>query len=743
MREEHVAAWAATFVALAMITQQVAGKATRDAFFLLVFDARHLPVVMVASAAASVIVVLGMGRVMQRFSPARVAPVGFALNAAGFVAWWALARVDAAAAATALYLHVTALGGAVVSSFWSVVNERFDPHAARRVVGAIARGATAGGVLGGLLAWRLAGVLDLPAILLVLAALNGGCAIGLGRVGGPRGAAVRPSEMHEHGVGSLAALRRTPYLRTLALLVLLGGAGEATLDYVFKAYAEQRFAPGRDLVTFFALVHTLAGVATFLVQALFTRRALERVGLAGAVAALPGVVVATGLAAVAAPGLVTLTALRGAASVVENSLYRSGYELLYTPLPAATKRAAKALVDVTLARLGTAAGSGLALLTLALALPERGARVLLIAIAMAAAGACLALARRLHHGYVRALADSLRDGSLALALADVRDVTTRRTLSETTGSFDRASLLRDIEALRDARGEGRAPRPSLDLPPNATAPGADGASVTLATLRGSSARAIRAVLDGAAAPLDPALVPAAIALLGRDDVHADAEAALRRVAPRHVGQLIDALLDGEVPAVVRRRVPRVLAACATQRAADGLLDGLADEVFEVRYRCALALARITRDDKALRIPRRVVYAAALREAQRSEREWHEGVLLDPHGVEDSPFATEAAHKVGRSVEYVFTVLSLTLERDALGLALRALASDDDYLRGTGLEFLENVLPERIRHALWPWLGDRRAVRAERRPRGVIADELSRSLDSMRVEDLTKARRTDA
>ena len=58
--------------------------------------------------------------------------------------------------AAAVYLHIAAFGGAVVSGFWSVVNERFDPYAAKKAIGKIAGGATFGGVLGGVLTWLLA-----------------------------------------------------------------------------------------------------------------------------------------------------------------------------------------------------------------------------------------------------------------------------------------------------------------------------------------------------------------------------------------------------------------------------------------------------------------------------------------------------------------------------------------------------------------------------------------------------------
>ena len=58
-----------------------------------------------------------------------------------------------------------------------------------------------------------------------------------------------------------------------------------------------------------------------------------------------------------------------------------------------------------------------------------------------------------------------------------------------------------------------------------------------------------------------------------------------------------------------------------------------------------------------------------------------------------------------SLEHVFTLLSLNLDRDALLLSRQALFSRDRNLRGTALEYLENVLPEKVKAKLWPHLGE--------------------------------------
>ena len=96
------------------------------------------------------------------------------------------------------------------------------------------------------------------------------------------------------------------------------------------------------------------------------------------------------------------------------------------------------------------------------------------------------------------------------------------------------------------------------------------------------------------AGLTPALVPHAIQLLAWDPVAPDALFALRKVAAARVGELIDALIDPNQDFAVRRRLARVLSVCDSQRAADGLLLGLDDLRFEVRYQCGRSLAALRR-----------------------------------------------------------------------------------------------------------------------------------------------------
>lgn len=83
-------------------------------------------------------------------------------------------------------------------------------------------------------------------------------------------------------------------------------------------------------------------------------------------------------------------------------------------------------------------------------------------------------------------------------------------------------------------------------------------------------------------------------------------------------------------------------------------------------------------------------------------------------------------RASRSLEHLFTLLSLIFPRQTLRLAFHGLHTDDAYLRGTALEYLETVLPESIWARLWPLVerGDIEPVRSRRSPDQALQDLLA-------------------
>src|SRR6476659_4387352 len=85
---------AAMLAAGALVAQQVAGRATRDALFLSTFRVSSLPLVMIAAAVASAVAVLAFSAALGRRSPARVLPAVLAAATVLLLAEWGLSLVQ-------------------------------------------------------------------------------------------------------------------------------------------------------------------------------------------------------------------------------------------------------------------------------------------------------------------------------------------------------------------------------------------------------------------------------------------------------------------------------------------------------------------------------------------------------------------------------------------------------------------------------------------------------------------------
>ncbi len=167
--------------------------------------------------------------------------------------------------------------------------------------------------------------------------------------------------------------------------------------------------------------------------------------------------------------------------------------------------------------------------------------------------------------------------------------------------------------------------------------------------------------------------------------------------------------------------------------------GLLDRRFEVRYQSAAGLARIhgRRPDLVMAADR--VSKAILRELEVDKLGWQSRRLVDSGDSAEIDQLLE--DRADLSLEHIFRMLSLFLEREPLQIALRGLHTDDGQLRGTAFEYLETVLPPRIRERLWPFLEDQRPRQPrDRRTADVLSQlMLSRRSIESNLADLRKKR----
>jgi AAA family ATP:ADP antiporter len=725
-RSDQNGASLAMLCALILVSVHVAGKAVRDTLFLSHFPVDDLPQMMIAASAASLLAAIGVSRFLSRIAPARAVPPAMVASGLLLFGEWVLVRRAPGLGAIAVYLHLAALSLVLFSGFWSMLNERFDPYTAKGVVARAGAFGCLGGILGGIVAMQVAPRIGAVSLLPMFAALHvlaAGVAFALG---GPA-SRTRTDTSADSGPGGLKALFSSRLLVQMSLLVVLVQGTEQLIDYVFKATAAAAYADEASLVRFFAIFYTATNALAFVLQSSLGPRALKVLGIGGTLALLPAAVALASSAAALFQRIATVSLARGANNVMSTSFFKAGFELLWTPVAPETKRPAKIYVDVGASGLGDLAGSGLVLLLVAgfAGVPH----AIMLGLAAALSMGSLLLVAQLHRGYAGQLADNLRSGALTLDSAEVRDGTTARALEESRLTIDRAELMariRDLDAAGRAPTRGVAPHAEAEegaaALPAATAETLVACVADLAS--GEPERVRRSLVEGRGTI---ELASFAIPLLARHGLYEDAASFLHDSAPRIVGQLNDALLDPHSEVMIRRRVPRALEGAPGRRAIDGLLRGLEDDDFEVRLECARAAARLADAHAELRVARSEVHSLAGRELAASDREWEQrgrrrrdarerAAILEPP---DLPL-------IDRSMEMVFTLLALAWGCEIMGSTLRAAHAGDPTLRGTALEYLQTVLPEKLRRRLVARIPGGDTARPSQRRSQELADALLHS-----------------
>ena len=529
-----------------MGAHQVAARAFRDAAFLHAWPVTALPAMTIATIALTGVLVPLFSSLLARFPPTAVVAGGFALSAAGHAAEWAVYD-SSRTVAVVIYLHLAGVAALLLSGFWSTVAERYDPASARAMYGRIAATGTAGGIAGSIAAERIAAMIAPHAVLVLLALLHAACAVGVGLFG--RAPAMLPRGSDAERSRGIREAFQSRYVRTIAAFAILTSASATMLDFLLKTDARATFGTGPDLLRFFALFYGIVQVATFLGQTA-SRRVASRLGVSGTIDALPTGVGAASAIALMLPGWATIAAVRGAESVLRNSLYRGGYELLFVPMDAATRRRAKTILDVVCDRIGEAAGSLTVQLLLAVGIIGIGNTLLRISVLLSIAA--IWIGRQFSGLYLQVVEDQL------VKHRDAPPVSLVSEAGWTIVPIPAKQLTRAADAAIEPRRE---PTPEARLDPQLR---------LLAELRSGDVARVTTAL-GQRSAFERIHVAQAINLLAWDGALRAAREALEQAAPLHVGLLVDAMLDAATAFTIRRRLPRILGTCPVQRSVDGLV----------------------------------------------------------------------------------------------------------------------------------------------------------------------------
>ena len=338
----------------------VVAKAVRDALFLDEFGALLLPY---ADIAVAVLVGLWISvylRIAGR-SSVRDLQVGslvfFAVNCLIF--WW-LAQVTRGAWLTpVIYVWVGMFGVVAPAQVWTLANYVLTTREAKRMYGFIGSGATAGWIVGGYLTQVTVKRFGAESTLIGIAVSLLISAVLVARIWRCRPVGDREQALTARRVvgtssvwTSLRLIATSPYLTSIAAVILLSSYTTAVAGWQFKAISSHSITGRDELAAFFGRFNFYAGIISFCLQWLLTGRLLRRLGLGFALFVVPVGLTLGSLGLLSFKSLAAVVVLRGIDQILRYSIDKPTVELLYLPVPAQETNAVKSFIDTVVWRMG-------------------------------------------------------------------------------------------------------------------------------------------------------------------------------------------------------------------------------------------------------------------------------------------------------------------------------------------------------------------------------------------------------
>lgn len=258
-----------------------------------------------------------------------------------------------------------------VTQFWISVNDVFDPHQAKRLVGLFVTGGLVGGIAGSGVAALVtfAGLLHPEDLLLVAPALLALASVMVSFVyAGQRRVDASAGEGPVAGVSrvgifeSFRAVRGSRYLRLLAGMLAAAMVAGALINYQFKQALKYAFESADEKTGFIAAWFMAILIISTVFHLAATGRVLKTRGIRWAIVIAPGVLLFGSLAVFVVPAALLLwwgAAVRGGDKLFDNTLSQSVRELLYVPVPADVKYKGKMFIDMFVSKFATGLGAAL------------------------------------------------------------------------------------------------------------------------------------------------------------------------------------------------------------------------------------------------------------------------------------------------------------------------------------------------------------------------------------------------
>ena len=295
----------------------------------------------------------GISRLPQRW----IIPVTQMGMVVLLLVFWALFRAGQDWASIGVYFFRLILGLLLISQFWTLANDVYDPRQAKRLFGFIGGGASLGGLTGSaILAFTVQRVgpnnlLLLSAALLMMCT---GIVVAVLRSEKPELKTIATAG-EEKGVGgreALRMLRESKHLQVISMVIGFAAMGASIIETQLNLAAEAfegREAEGA-ITALLGTVQLYTSAVGFVIQVWLTSKIHRYLGIGFALLLLPISLSGTAVLMLLSGALWTPMTARVLDTSLRYTVDKTTREILFLPLPQDVKYQAKPFVDVTIDR---------------------------------------------------------------------------------------------------------------------------------------------------------------------------------------------------------------------------------------------------------------------------------------------------------------------------------------------------------------------------------------------------------